>query len=484
MYFLFAQEVVVVERHVEIKVPATPEPIKREFPLPAIEYHAKRSTSESNASETEAEFKSRFQTDFDMLQCLGKGGFGVVFEVKNKLDDCKYAIKRIVLPKRKQSRERVMREVKTLANCEHNNIVRYFQAWVEDPPPGWQEKEDQIWMDRYALSHSIDIESPTPDEPSKPFPWNAPMQQQKQKQSVHNELYNKNKLDFLISSLQTNECVNFDDEIRKTNFSTSKHYGNTGGADDDDDSFIVFEADGSEHAEHLSNASDSDVSSDDERSNDLSNSVFTNPSGQLSASSKVPREKSKFFARKHLLEKGGKKKRSYSLNDSACDTKSETKNDDCEIEMSACEVICEKAEPIVEKVPFKRTHRRPLSLDLTSTGSVQIPIPPNPVPLNTSMSFLYIQMQLCRKQSLKDWLFESNKMVRDNESLGIFKQIVEAVEYVHLKGLIHRDLKVSADIHTTTNYPLQVNDSFVLCFVFSPSLPLAKQYFLFVGWEN
>lgn len=123
---------VIVERHVEIRVPATPEPV--EEPMLPIEYHpisAIRSISESNASENDQDlgYKSRFQTDFDMLQCLGKGGFGVVFEVKNKIDDCKYAIKRIVLPKSKQSRERVMREVKTLANCEHSNIVRYFQAW-------------------------------------------------------------------------------------------------------------------------------------------------------------------------------------------------------------------------------------------------------------------------------------------------------------------------------------------------------------------
>lgn len=48
----------------------------------------------------------------------------MVFEAKNKLDDCKYAIKRIILPSKQESRERVMREVKTLANCEHKNIVR------------------------------------------------------------------------------------------------------------------------------------------------------------------------------------------------------------------------------------------------------------------------------------------------------------------------------------------------------------------------
>lgn len=445
------QEVVVIERHVEIKVPATPDPVDNNYLLPAIEYHSKRSLSESNNSETELEFKSRFQMDFDMLQCLGKGGFGVVFEVKNKLDDCNYAVKRIVLPKSKQSRDRVMREVKTLANCEHNNIVRYFQAWVESPPPGWQDKEDQIWMDRYALSHSIDIDSPSADEPSKPYPWNGPQC------NVHNQVFNRNKLDFVISGLQTNECVNFDDEIRKTNFSSNDnkkkgHWNDINGEnddDDDDDSFIIFAADGNDE-EKPSKASNvtksSDVSSEDEdedeNSNELSNSVFDS-SIHPSTSSKPPRHKKNLEARKHLFENlGKKKKRSFSMNDG---TRNAPKSD-CEIDMALCGAIPEAGDN-GNKVPFKRTHRRPLSLDLTSTGSVQIPIQPIPVPL----SYLYIQMQLCRKQSLKDWLFDSDATVRATESLPIFKQIVEAVEYVHLKGLIHRDLKVTVKLLSNTH---------------------------------
>lgn len=422
----------------EIKVPATPDPIENNFLLPAIEYHTKRSLSESNNSESEAEFKSRFQTDFDMLQCLGKGGFGVVFEVKNKIDDCNYAVKRIVLPKSKQSRERVMREVKTLANCEHNNIVRYFQAWVESPPPGWQEKEDQIWMDRYALSHSIDIDSPSAEEPSKPFP--LPLQN-----NVRSQVFNKNKLDFLISGLQTNECVNFDDEIRKTNFSSTKMDNNN--ADEDDDSFIVFAADGSdrETSAFAANDTSSECESDDEHetSMEMSNSVFES-SNHPKTLARPRRQRKAFEARKNFIENLCTKKRSFSMNDSACVTKSESKINDCEIDMSLandCCVISEKGDN-GDKVPFKRTHRRPLSLDLTSTGSVQIPITSSANSLASSISFLYIQMQLCRKQSLKDWLFDSSATVRANESHNIFRQIVEAVEYVHLKGLIHRDLKV------------------------------------------
>lgn len=54
-----------------------------------------RRTSESSSN---LSFSSRYLNDFDTLQCLGKGGFGVVFQVKQKIDECEYALKRIRLP--------------------------------------------------------------------------------------------------------------------------------------------------------------------------------------------------------------------------------------------------------------------------------------------------------------------------------------------------------------------------------------------------
>lgn len=60
----------------------------------------------------------------------------------------------------------------------------------------------------------------------------------------------------------------------------------------------------------------------------------------------------------------------------------------------------------------------------------------------TSKVYLYIQMQLCQKNSLREWLCDN--LVRDQKTvLQMFYEIVQAVEYVHLQGLIHRDLKVS-----------------------------------------
>lgn len=43
-------------------------------------------------------FTSSYINDFEIIRCLGKGGFGIVFEVKKKIDECSYAIKRIKLP--------------------------------------------------------------------------------------------------------------------------------------------------------------------------------------------------------------------------------------------------------------------------------------------------------------------------------------------------------------------------------------------------
>lgn len=61
--------------------------------------------------------------------------------------------------------------------------------------------------------------------------------------------------------------------------------------------------------------------------------------------------------------------------------------------------------------------------------------------------FLYIQMELCEGETLREWINERNSdpkkcLERRQEAAKIIKQVLQAVKYVHSKKLFHRDLKV------------------------------------------
>eukprot|EP00977_Amphora_coffeiformis_P009416 scaffold2179_cov165-Amphora_coffeaeformis.AAC.20 len=83
--------------------------------------------------------KSRFYDDFDIIQELGKGSFGTVYQVLSRLDGCMYAIKAAQRQAKGASdRDRMLKEVYALASLSDQadtatfHIVRYHQAWMED----------------------------------------------------------------------------------------------------------------------------------------------------------------------------------------------------------------------------------------------------------------------------------------------------------------------------------------------------------------
>lgn len=81
---------------------------------------------------TYAPVPSRLLCEFETLQFLGSGGFGDVLKVRNKLDGNIYAIKRILLDaKSRQLNKKITREVKLLSRLNHENIVRYYNSWLE-----------------------------------------------------------------------------------------------------------------------------------------------------------------------------------------------------------------------------------------------------------------------------------------------------------------------------------------------------------------
>lgn len=104
--------------------------------------------SEADIVENDANagYNSRFQSDFEILYFLGKGAYGMVFEVKSKSDGKRYAVKRIDLTGK--SSDLAKREIK-IKDCQHPNIAEYIDSWVENPPSKWQEKADEVWMKKF-----------------------------------------------------------------------------------------------------------------------------------------------------------------------------------------------------------------------------------------------------------------------------------------------------------------------------------------------
>lgn len=78
---------------------------------------------------------SRYSTDFEEIQFLGRGAHGEVIKVRNRIDNRFYAIKRIRLdPLNVEYNSRILREVTTLSRLHHERVVRYYQAWIEGGP--------------------------------------------------------------------------------------------------------------------------------------------------------------------------------------------------------------------------------------------------------------------------------------------------------------------------------------------------------------
>ncbi|EXJ75303.1 PEK protein kinase [Cladophialophora psammophila CBS 110553] len=86
--------------------------------------------------------RSHYESSFQQLRLLGKGGFGRVYHAYNLFDKKEYAVKKIPLSPRLSQRyresghkelENILREVQALAQLEHNNIVRYHATWIEEP---------------------------------------------------------------------------------------------------------------------------------------------------------------------------------------------------------------------------------------------------------------------------------------------------------------------------------------------------------------
>ncbi|KAK3590063.1 hypothetical protein CHS0354_041095 [Potamilus streckersoni] len=386
-----------------------------------------KTPSRQNSNENK-EYVSRYLSDFEHIQVLGKGGFGIVYEAKNKVDDCLYAVKRIEISHSETSKEKVMREVKALAKLDHMGIVRFFNAWIETPPTGWQEGRDREIEDSECMS--------------RPTPCNS-VTELGAKTFIHQK--KRSPFDNLLNPFGSpNLEFSYSQEERK------------GGSTEFHQSDFTEENEEESGSFSLSVGSPKDQFMAEEQDTDIvefglpeeSNSVESSGNSSSSNNNHIPDCFWTNKSSKHNIDLADHSD-SFMIvfEDSGCaDKSSKSSNGDSHVidihtSQSNGSVFTHSSKPVSRNTDnlIQRSDRA--SSDKKGDEQEQKVV--QRLENFQPKVYVYIQMQLCKRETLKDWL-NANSFSRDlHFVLDIFDQIVSAVEYIHDCHLMHRDLKPS-----------------------------------------
>lgn len=154
----------------------------------------------SSSYSKEASFVSHYISNYDPQYLLGRGGFGVVIESKNLIDEKEYAIKIIKLPNKEDEKDKVLREVKHMAKLEHQNIVTYLGTWFEYPTTNQ-------WLDNLLRTHKLEEEES-----------NDGVQYSQEDSNVSSEHEGNEKESYLCIKMQLCERQYLNDVIQDRNY--------------------------------------------------------------------------------------------------------------------------------------------------------------------------------------------------------------------------------------------------------------------------
>lgn len=389
-------------------------------------------------SQTHRLLDNRYGREFEELSVLGKGGFGLVTKVRHKLDGCHYAIKIISMRKNDlKTLNTLLREVQSLAQLDHPNIVRYHSTWIQmyhRPGSKKLQKAREISKEESSYSPSLSASRAS-------F---AP------KSSV--------RIRELLGSVEESAEVSDGIEFREDSSVSSARIENN-------ESFIRVE----ERHEQWHH-----VRKDEEVPGSSGFSHFEWQRAQQT-SARIDHYQNYIEGLKSLCHKQQLAKHLSSLKISRNDisfgngitsmNSSFSRSEDASASLDSDEPPEENVDP--------GGARFQSSEDLNGINPV-IPYHvlrnlPQPLKSDNARMTLFIQMGLCG-ESLHDWLLRRNDInalghdqdeqcvVDPSQCLSFFKQIVQAVEYIHSNNIIHRDIKPANIFFSQDGGTLQLGD--------------------------
>jgi len=342
----------------------------------------------------------RYDSEFNEITALGKGGFGTVFQCQNVLDGREYAIKKVMLKSDsrqsqnqfQQRLQRTLREVKSLALLDHPNIVRYYTAWLElDNNSNEDTGADRgVGASDYYLFSGSNAGATTEAKTltNRVSSWRRPSMEHLRRMTDFNPLGG-------WKTEEEEEEISFGHNIAGVP-KNLEDYGFTFDRSDEE----VHENDDAENSEWP------DEGKEQTEESNHNGALVQYPMSFASQSSMQG-----LFARHHSMA-------------SVPSSVDESESKSCSNGFSASEQKS-RANGKQEQTKGQDT------------------------PFLSTKHLLYIQMQFCSQKTLADFL--TNKDARQGPSssdavdipyaLNLFLQIAQGVEHVHTQGLIHRDLK-------------------------------------------
>ncbi|XP_033975109.1 eukaryotic translation initiation factor 2-alpha kinase 1 isoform X2 [Trematomus bernacchii] len=294
---------------------------------------------------------SRYLSEFEEMLRLGKGAYGNVSKVMNKLDGQYYAVKKILIKKvSKDDCMKVLREVKMLSSLLHVNVVGYHTAWMEHVQPA-----------AYPASLLPALESPQQNDSSD-----------------------------------------------QSSYSSSVS------------SSIIFQS-------RSQASTDSDAKEPPRETDPFTALVPTPETGQVVCPKTMRRVPNNYVPCVFLGQRAPPKSSKCPAMSSSALLEDGSSRSNIELNNNSC--YDQEFQQWADLCPTK---------------------PPQEVQFHL---MLYIQMQLCER-SLKDWISERNTKPKEEQTsrcpygcvntehtLSLLKKILEGVEYIHSRGIMHRDLK-------------------------------------------
>ena len=361
--------------------------------------------------------QSRLQSEFNYIGPIGKGGFGEVMKVQKLLDGRVYAIKRIQLnPRNPKLTKKIVREVKLLSRLDHENVVRYYNSWVEV-----METTSAAASKTESTSTDEDDEVDTATSSDKTRPP-VTRQSSDPKQVTFDELPQKRLFGHFMrpnhSSSPLPPPMIAEPSIEASNSEWSfSHYVPDTDSDQSDDS-------------------DSDDLEDggfgDEDNDDMFGTSFL-PSEKDAWQVTAEEDSIVFEDSRAVYDDDDESERKPAIGTKCLDRNKMTSLQSSENDGSS------------------ETNKKSNSTsdDKNETSHDEVDESRNKKEKKMQLQFLYIQMEYCDKQTLRSAIDEGT-LYKDSKRLWrMFREIIEGLLHIHSQAMIHRDLKpVNIFIHS------------------------------------